>query len=690
MKYLVNYLALFTLFHIPFVYSKDKQINNLLGMSLEELMNVETSISTNSKQKLSTAPAAVTLITAEDIKATGATNLADILKAVPGIYVRYNHFGLRPLIGFRGSNSKQTLVMINGSSVGDLMWRLGIFWKGLPVNMIERVEIIRGPGSALFGTDASAGVINVITKTAGIISRAEVGLRSGSFNTQTAWMEYGGQWNGFDVAMTAGLFRTDGHDPLIASDAQSRRDRTSGSHASLAPGVAQFGWKNNDLHLSLTRKHWRLQADYMQHDDLEIGLTGAGALDPVTKGKDSYLELGLFYENEQFDKNWGLETEIRYRRVAYSSGDGFQEWPPGFSDSKGTYPDGVLNHMESAEHRLNTEVSGLYHGIKNHAIRLGGGYSWHDLYYVKHLVNFGNDANGTPLPAGGSLVDISNSAYAFAPEKTRSIYYLFLQDVWRISDDWELTAGLRYDYYSDFGNALNPRFALVWQTNNKLTTKLMYGQAFRAPGFQELFAETSFTLPNSELDPEHSETWELSLAYALNKNIHLGMNLYHFKQSDFISAHSIPGLSKRKYQNSGEHIIHGVELEAWWQPLENLRLTVNYNYRDPDESPFRAIGTPKQLAYFRTDWRFLPHWNWNMQSNWIGTRNRRANDQRADLDAYWNTDTTLRYHGINKWEFSVSARNLFNVDGREYTGASIPDDLPLPGRSFHAEMRYRF
>jgi len=81
--------------------------------------------------------------------------------------------------------------MVNGTPMKDLMWGFGIFWKGLPTSMIERIEIIRGPGSALFGSDASAGVINVITKTAGKIQDSEIGVRAGSFNTKTAWMKHG-------------------------------------------------------------------------------------------------------------------------------------------------------------------------------------------------------------------------------------------------------------------------------------------------------------------------------------------------------------------------------------------------------------------------------------------------------------------------------------------------------------------
>jgi iron complex outermembrane receptor protein len=121
------------------------------------------------------------------------------------------------------------------------MWAFGIYWKGLPASMIERIEVIRGPGSALYGADASAGVINIITKTAGKIKTTEFGIRTGSFDTQTAWMQYGTDWQDLDIGFTAEFSTTDGHSPSISSDAQTALDTQFGSNASYAPGNAQYG-----------------------------------------------------------------------------------------------------------------------------------------------------------------------------------------------------------------------------------------------------------------------------------------------------------------------------------------------------------------------------------------------------------------------------------------------------------------
>jgi iron complex outermembrane receptor protein len=674
--------------NLPAHAANDNQLEHFLSLSLEELMELEVTISTDTKQTVSQAPAAVTVITADDIKATGATNLVEILESVPGIHVRASQFAFRPLIQFRGTSAIQTLLMINGVSMRDLMWGFGIFWKGIPSSIIDRVEIIRGPGSALFGADASAGVVNVITKTAGKINRNEAGLRRGSFDSNTGWLQYGGSWGGFDIGLSVDLSGTDGHDPYIETDAQSQQDLELGTAASLAPGKARLGWESSDIRFAVAKEDWRLHMDYVKHSDLETGLTGAGVLDPETNAEDRRFNLDLLYNNPDLNGDWGIDAELQYQDLEYSSGDGFQERPPGAFG--GDYPQGAINQMRSAERRATIEAGGLYTGLSSHSLRIGMGYTWQDLYYVKQLINMGIGPDGEPLPPGSPLVDLSDTAYAFAPEKTRTIRYLFAQDIWSLADDWQLTAGVRVDDYSDFGDTFNPRLALVWKTTDRLTTKLLYGRAFRPPSFQELFAETSYSRPNPDLDPERSETFELILSYIPSSDLTVGINVYTLKQSDFIRAVTAPDADFRQFQNIGKQTIRGIELESKWQVTDNLRLAANYTIRNPDDNEFRAVDEPKQDAYFRADWNFLPMWNWNIQTNWIADRTRGENDPRSDLDDYMITDSTLRYSTRSAWEFALSVRNLFDEDAREHTAPSVANDLPLPERSIYAELRYKF
>lgn len=633
--------------HVSAVHAISDEVAQLLALSLEDLMATKVTISTNTKQALSKAPSVVSVITAEDIKATGTANLMEILQSVPGIYVKNNLFGFKPLITFRGASGANVLLMVNGAAAKDLVWSPSIFWKGVPANMIERIEIIRGPGSALFGSDASAGAINVITKTAGPIDRSEAGMRVGSFESQSGWIQHGGRWNDLDVAFTADVGYTDGHDPFIAR----ARGNTS--------GTAKYGWDNADLHLSIGKDHWRLLADHTRHDNIEVGLTGGAVLDPRTRAKDRQTALALVYENPVFARDWGLNAELRYRDIGYSSGNGFWEGIAGRTDP---------NQMDSSERRVNFETSATYGGFRNHLLRMGGGFQIQDLY---RFTQFWGVAR--PLDA---------------PQKRRTAFF-FLQDIWSLSKDWEFTGGLRYDRYSDFGGTLNPRVALVWQATEQLTAKIMYGKAFRAPSYLELYLTTGANPPNANLKPECSRTWETSFSYVPTRDLRLSLNLYDFERQHVIAPEVAAPL---QFQNFERFTTRGIELEAQWQVSRSWRLAGNLSHMKNTDvtTPLRDVAIPMTQAYLRSDWGFLPKWNWDLQASWFDKRPLVAGDLRAPLGSVAVVDTTLRYRHDKQWEFAASIRNLFDADVRDYSSTALWKNLPRPGRTVFGELRYAF
>lgn len=625
----------------------DGEIDRLISLSFDELMEVKVSISTHSQQQMSKAPSVVTVITAEDIEATGTTNLMEILENVPGLYVKKNLFGFRPLISLRGSPGTHTLLMVNGTPMRDLVWSTGIFWKGLPASAIDRIEIIRGPGSALFGADASAGVINVITRTAAGIEDSTAALRAGSYDSGAVWLRHGGNLNGLRIGLSAEFSSTDGHAPDIP---------VAGGGTS---GRATYPYDSQDVRFSLAGEHWRLLADYMGHDDLGTGFNGAGVMDPLNRSDDSQYSLALLYDNPVFARHWGLNASIRHRDLKYSSGNGFAA--PTLIDPA------AREYLDSAERQSGIEASGLYSGINRHALRIGGGYSLNDIYHV-------------------SQVNPPDPAYPL-PEESRRNAFLYLQDAWSFANDWELTAGLRYDNFSDFGHATTPRLALVWQTTDRLTSKLLYGEAFRASSYQELYFKTSANTPNPDLSPERSKTWELALDYLASRDLRLGLNMYRFERSNMIAADSTPA---RQFQNAGRFVVRGAETEARWQATPNLRLTGNASYREEDESSFSDLAIPTKSIHLRLDWALQPRWNWNVQASWHGARPLPAGDTRQELGAYSLVDTTLRHQFDDYWSFSASLRNLFDAQAWDYSSRALVENLPLPGRHFFAELRHTF
>ena len=218
------------------------------------------SIATGTQQSISRAPAVTSVITAQDIKMMGATNLEDVLETVPGLHVARSSIGYMPIYIFRGIYTvlnPQVLMLVNGISIDTLYTgNRGQTFSNMPVNAIARIEVIRGPSSAAFGADAFAGVINIITKTKDDIDGTEVGARLGSFNTHEVWSLHGGEVGGIDIALALEYYHTDGQREIIEADAQTSFDAQLGTNASLAPGSVNLSRQNFNVHFDASKDMW--------------------------------------------------------------------------------------------------------------------------------------------------------------------------------------------------------------------------------------------------------------------------------------------------------------------------------------------------------------------------------------------------------------------------------------------------
>jgi iron complex outermembrane receptor protein len=263
-----------------------------------------------------------------------------------------------------------------------------------------------------------------------------------------------------------------------------------------------------------------------------------------------------------------------------------------------------------------------------------------------------------------------------------------------------MTTGLRYDYYSDFGATLNPRAGLVWKTTDHLVTKFLYGEAFRAPSFQELYqVNNPVALGNVDLKPEQIQTWELAVDYRPSEKWHLGANTYIYDLKNKILF--VPDDNAEKYtaQNAGSQKGHGFVLEGGWQLGKTLVLTGNYAYqRAEDQLEHEVANVPQQDIYLRADWRLMSNWHLNTQADWILGRERAFNDPRPTIEDFVKVDLSLHYKKPNTpWHLVFSVRNLFDTDIREPTPGpdetgmiKIPYDLPMAGIHYSVGLNYRF
>ena len=690
----------------------------MLAMAEEDLMLLygddETiSIATGTQKPIHLAPSVASVITAKDIKASGARLLDEVLEMVPGLHVSLSVLNrLNPVYSVRGIHTgmnPHVLLLVNGVRLFESINGGRLNDYRIPVTNIERIEVIRGPGSAVYGAEAFSGVINIITKKADDINGTVLGARAGSFDTLDAWLQSSfklGQW---DVAASLEYANTEGDDGRsVNADLQTGFDGLFGTSASLAPGTLATDNRQLNTTIAADKDHWSLFFNGWNQDG-GVGAGAAQALDPVgSNNQDSYL-LALDYNDLEITQNWQLDAHLSYKsydlKVRYQilppgarvpiGADGNLLTPPGCVTPSNhsvfgpiclvDFPDGFHGNPGGKEHTSHLELVSRYDGLADHHIRLAIGVEQTDIN-LDEQKNFGPGIiDGSVTPINGNLTDVTGTADIFMLNKERTVNYFSLQDEWRLAPDWELVAGVRYDDYSDFGDTTNPRLALVWATDYNLTTKFLYGRAFRAPSFGELYYENNpIVLGNSALQPERIDMFELVFDYRPSFTVQSVLNLFAYQADDLIEY--VSGMA----QNVGKQDGHGFEFELNWQAAKNLKLRSYYALQLSKNKKTNADvhDAPQRSFYLAGDWSFTSRWSLNPQLNWIADRPRASSDGRAEIGDYTLVDLSLRHQSDSAWEYAAKIGNLFDADAREPSNGTIPDDYPLAGRSIYLEVRY--
>ncbi|MDO9178111.1 MAG: TonB-dependent receptor [Agitococcus sp.] len=667
---------------------------DLWDMSLDDLGKIRvTSIASGTQTPLDKAAAIATVITADDIAAMGATDLDQVLETVPGLHVGRSDQDYTPKYIIRGITSTfnpQTLMLINGIPVTGLVFgNRGNVWAGMPIKSIARVEVIRGPGSALYGADAFSGVINIITKKYDDLRGTQTGVRAGSFGTQAAWLTHGSSYQGINVGFSLEAETTDGWKKIVEQDRQTLLDGAFNTHASLAPGSVNTMKDMVDARLDIAYKNSQLRLGYQGRSNIGSSVGYAEALDPSSRAASQRYNLDYTYSLKDLAPSLDVDSRVSYYSNTQEIKKSLVLFPAGAFG--GAYPDGFIGNPGYKEENARVDFNVLYSGINNHLIRSGTGFYWDDVFEVTESKNF----NPNFSPRANGLEYINDTAEIWLPEKQRTSYYLFAQDEWKLARNWLATTGVRYDHFSDFGNTTNPRLALVWATTDKVTTKLLYGKAFRAPSFSELFATSNpLTLGNPNLKPETIDTYELALSHQLSSRLLYTANIYRYNIKDFITF--VPQIGGAKAQNIGELQGQGFELEADYSPVYNLRFLVNYAYQQStDQKTDADVGdAPNQQIYARSEWTIASDWHFDSQVTWVGKQKRVLGDTRPANDAYTTIDVTLRKQ--NAWrglDVALSVRNLLDADVTEPSPGPVvylPKDFPMAGRSVYGELTYTF
>jgi iron complex outermembrane receptor protein len=589
----------------------------------------------------------------------GARDIIDVLLTVPGIDISMARFG-QNIIGMRGiktSNSEKVKVLIDGHSVNEPYFGGAlILHDDLAIDDVKRIEVIRGPGSALYGANAFVGVIHIITYDASDINGFDVLVEGGSFDTKNGRMLFGKKIDELELSGFVKYYNTDGPYLEVREDA--------------AGNPAEIRIPKEKIDLGLKAKWHGLQFNgrftERQRGDY-AGLTSQPNDETNMDLNQAFFEISY---QRKFGKNFDLLWKVAYDR--------FEE-----DILFELIPDTEYNWFALTVRNFNSELQIDYDFGKNNIVTVGlvgEAIKQYDLafYIADHPSRF------------------SSPETSIKEEVKRNILAAYFQDIWQPTKSVNIVVGARFDHYTDVGNALSPRMGLTWNLLPNLYAKALYGQAFRAPSFIESYDSSQNSFGDENLNPEKIQTTEGSLGYYLTNHSLLTATLFRKEIKDLITVDT-SGEQPFPYVNQGGATVNGVELELKGKfkkgKFKNwMSYYANYSYQDPqDDTGERLPDVPTHKGNIGLNIGFMKNLNLNLSTFISGERPRVRGDTRSEAGGYAISNLTLTVKNLPNTELGISFYNLFD---RTYTYSSpintLPYDFPLPGRHILVRMRTTF
>jgi len=720
---MLNYSIVLALsFSTPLVIANEYE-DDEFEESLEDFYGDEdfVSIATGNKILIRKAPSVATVITAEQINKMGALTVSEALENVPGLHVYPSPFNrLNTSFSIRGihtDQNPQVLFLINGLPVREEYTGSRPQTFRMPVHSVSRIEVIRGPGSAVYGADAYAGVINVITKDISEMERESFGISYGSFSSSNLWYQNAFSLGEAEFSIAIETLKSDGDDErVLTRDLQSIFDDVLGTSASMSPGPLQTHYNILDIRLSGSFNGIKSNFWYWDNDDAGQGAGAGQALDPGGTQNTSIYQFDIGYEWDL--ASWNANAQYSFYKMQDRAE--FSVLPqntlvPLGSDGNldlvspigiGLFIDGYLGNPQPTETLHTVDFTMLSTEFSEHKIRIGAGISKRKLT-AEEEKNFGPGvidteklaelfAQGEVMVIDGTLTDVTNTPYIFVKDVDRTNTYISLQDQWQFANDWELTTGIRYDHYDDFGTTINPRVALVWEVSQTTSTKLLYGRAFRAPAFDTLYAiNNPVGIGNPKLDPETIDTIEFSISQYLPNNLNWSINLFRYEAENLIEFVADPGATTTTAQNEKSQTGYGLEAELNWE-YENHSWEVNYSWQhsEDDATNLRIPLAPQQLfnAIYNAD--VTENVSFMGKFNWVGQRDREVGDSRNKLSNFSTVDVAIHWQFTDddSWQLSLLGKNVFDESAYDPTHPLVPEalgpmgDYPIQGRSLYLQI----
>jgi len=576
----------------------------------------------------------LSVITREQLQRRQTRTVADALKTVQGLHVVETAGpGQTTSVFMRGAKSEHTLVLIDGVEMNDPISPGRAFdFADLTTENIERIEVLRGPQSTLYGSDAMGGVINIITKKGKGKPGGFVSAEAGSFSTFRERAHASGSYKWLDYSLGFSRLDTDG---ISAAEEGAGNDEEDG-----------YGNTSISAKLGITPTEMFNVDTMVRYTDALVELDnfgGVGGDDPNHESDQEELFLRTEAELSLFDELW--EQELGFSLTDYDRdvrNDTDLAHPNSLSQSSF---DGRIVQFDWQHNLYLHETNTLTLGLETEEERGESDF-------------FSQSSFGT-----------TSTSFAEETARTNSAY---IQDQIRLWDSFFTTVGARLDDHEDFGSETTYRVAPAYvfkETGTKI--KGSYGTGFKAPTLYQLFSQYG----NSNLDAEESTGWDAGVEQSLfEEKLTLGATYFSNEFDDLIDFNT--GTSS--FRNVAEAETDGIELSADYRPIEKLTTGLTYTYTDTEDESTgeELLRRADNKVTFDIGYDVLENWQVNLQIVYVGERDDMDFStwpaSRVELDDYALVNLASSYQVTEHTELFGRIENLFDEDYQEVKGFGTP------------------
>jgi outer membrane cobalamin receptor len=635
---------------------------DLSDMTLDQLSHAEVYTASRHLQSVEEAPASVTLITAKDIQEHGYRTLAAILQTVRGFFVtndrNYSSLGVRGFLR-PGDYNTRILLLVDGHRLNDNLYDQAMIGTEFPidVDLIERIEIIRGPVSSLYGSNALFGVINIFTKRYRDLAGVQLSSAAASFNTKQGRVSYGGQLGPLEFLMSGSFYDSRGHNslfyPVFDNPATNNGIASHADDDQVVSALATISFRNLTLRsIYGTREKAIPTASY-----------GTVFNNPGTRTRDTHGYLDLQYEH-MFADSLSALFRVFYDRYAYH---GTYVYPSlltvGQLSPEQDFGDGRWAGVE-----LQVTKTVL------HWNRLVSGFEFRDNFLQKQ-----------------NTYDSNPYTFEFEDRRKSNVAAFYLQDEITFNKYLVLNAGMRYDYYSTNQDSIDPRVALIYRPAHETAIKLMYGDAFRIPNDYEKYYAVPPDIANPTLKPERIWTVEAVWEQQLRAHLSLSTSVFHSRMEDLITQvgtddQSLVYRNLQQVKSSGAEMELRGELRGWPEWV------ASYSFQETRDSQTDQLlnNSPRSLAKLNVTEK-LPKTNL-VTSIDAQYRSRIEALQGGSISPFTLLNVTILDRKLGQHgDLSASVYNLLDKSYSDpVSGANLQQSIPQDGRNFQVQMTWNF